>query len=507
MPIYLLIIIIFGLLTRIYNLGRFGFWYDESICLFIANHFQDVFSAASKIVGSDGTTFIILLKGWMFLFHNDYFLRLFSVLCGVFSIIIIYYLGKFIFSRRIGILSALLLSISPLHVFYSQELTYYSLSVLLALASTYYFLKLLKSPSNSNSILYVILTLGFVYNHPINPILIFVQNLFFYIFYYKEESLKKRWLIIQLIIICFSLPWIITVASQFLRFSQLNLFFWIPKPTPGRFLQTFMIFSLGYHASWALQFTALIILLISLAYGVFYWRKKNDIFYLIFWLIIPPGIIWLISQRQSFYLYRVFLFSLPAFCLLVASGIAKLHKYLRVGLLAIYFILTIFSLSSYYGNKLPLDYENRYSGVWPKKDYKKAALYLSRNFQDGDVIFHICRSSFMPFNYYHKGELPEYGIRLNDICREDWIKVWVNDKLPKGPIMNNVISIVKNKDDLRNYKRIWLIYSYWNCDGLTYLPHDDDVGKMITGWFSANFSMKDFQMFEGLNIYLFSVKE
>jgi uncharacterized membrane protein len=125
-PIYLLIIILIGLILRIYNLGKFGFWYDEAISFLTSDQLEFPIPYYCQIPPL-GNTFLILLKGWMGFASNDSFLRFFSVIWGILSITMIYQLGEFIFSKRIGILSALLLSVSPLHIYYSQELTCYSL--------------------------------------------------------------------------------------------------------------------------------------------------------------------------------------------------------------------------------------------------------------------------------------------------------------------------------------------------------------------------------------------
>jgi uncharacterized membrane protein len=509
MPVALLFIILIGLLLRIYNLAKLGFWFDEAVCLHHAIHFfKDIVTIYVKKNVSDGVSFIILLKSWMVFFHSDYFIKLLPVICGVISIIVIYYVGELIFSRKAGLMSALLLSISPLYVYYSQELTYYSLSVSLALASTYYMLRLLNKWSRKWSIFYLITTLGIIYNHPISVLFLFVQNLFFYSCYYKDKSLRKKWLRLQLIIFSFTLPWLGVISFQFLQFTKLSIFFWVPKPNIGSFLQTFMIFSLGYHASWARQLIALFIFLIFSGWAIFYWRKNKEIIYLIFWLIMPPVIMWLISQFHPFYLHRIFIFSLPAFYLLIAAGITTFKKYLALGLLAPCLILISFSLFNYYKNELPPDYKKRYIGVWSKKDYKRAALYISNNFQEGDVILHICRSTFMPFIYYHKQQFPEYGVELNGICNKDWIIMFGNlpinnySKTPQPAMVS-----IRNKGELGKYKRVWLVQSFWEWEGLAYLPEYDELGNSMVGWFNEKFSKLDMQMFNGANIYLYSFSD
>lgn len=502
-PIYLLFIILIGLILRIYNLGKFGFWFDEATLLLLAGQLKEIFSFSSNVFGTiEIFPVVILLKCWRNISSNDFFLRFFSVIWGILSIIMIYRLGEFIFSRKVGILSALFLSISPIHIYYSQELSSYSLSVFLALVSSYCFLKILKNPNYILSILYVLTTSAFIYTHPINFIFILTQNVFFYLFYYKDKYLRRKWKYLQLIIFLFSLPCLGIVIVQFLRFSQVNIFFWIPKPSLRALLQTFMVFSLGYHASWKLQLLALAIFLFLSLKAIFYWHKKNEIFYLVFWIVFPISLIWLISQFHPFYLHRIFLFVLPAFCLLAAAGLVKNKRYLEVGIIGLYLILLACSLKNYYENKFPPGYQMELNkAVWPKKDYKEAAIYIAENFQKGDIILHICRSSFIPFIYYHQKKFPEFGIKLKDIYKKDWIIS--NEGIYKRYRNTFKYLEIKERYDLGSYKRVWLIDSSWEFWGRIYLPKDG-INKEIVDWFDKNFSRENIRMFKGINIYLFS---
>lgn len=182
----------------------------------------------------------------------------------------------------------------------------------------------------------------------------------------------------------------------------------------------------------------------------------------------------------------------------------NIKKYLQTALIAIYFILTIYSLSNYYENKLPQDYQERYFSFWSRKDYRESAIYVAEKFKDGDIILHISRSTTMSFIYYHGGTLlPEYGIKINGICNKDWW--WLSDKVNYSKIgakFHNMMKFleIKEKGDLGSYKRIWLIHSSFSGTPLG----QDEVGNRIIDWFNKNFSQKEIKMFEGINIYLFS---
>jgi uncharacterized membrane protein len=513
--VYLLIIIFWGLILRIYNLGKFGFWYDEAINLFYTSYQLDLETITKTVLTSRqpiALFFVTAIKIWNSLVYpNEFFLRLFSVIWGVFSIILIYRLGALLFSKKIGIASALLLSISPLHVYYSQELTYYSLSMFLALCSSYYFLKILKNSNSTSLIIYVLTTIGLIHTHFINITLILVQFLFFYLFYRKNKDLEKKWIFLNLVVFFICLPWIGILILQILRSYKLDVFFWIRSPDFKMLTQTFMVFSLGYHVSWQLQLVMLIIFLYFLLKALYIWREESGVFYLIFWLFIPICLFWLISQWHPFYLHRFFIFVLPAFYLLIAAGLLANGGYAVVKgtMIILFLILSFCALKNAYEDKLPLDFQKRYIAVWPKKEYREASLYVSKNFREGDIILHISRSTIAPFIYYHQRRFPEAGIILNNICHEDWLRMGQKTKKQyfnnstdgKGPL--NIYVQIDKKEDLHDFKRIWLVSGLWESEGKTYLINNKINNRLIE-WFKKNFTSRNIQIFSGINIYLFS---
>ena len=82
--------------------------------------------------------------------QSEFSIRFPALIFGVLSIFMIYKLGKVLFNLEIGLLSALILAISPFHIHYSQEARPYSLLMVLSLISTYYFVKFIKSHHEKN---------------------------------------------------------------------------------------------------------------------------------------------------------------------------------------------------------------------------------------------------------------------------------------------------------------------------------------------------------------------
>ena len=76
-----------------------------------------------------------LLRPWG---DGEFILRLPAAIAGVLTVFAVYLLGKELFGRRAGLVAALLTSVSPYMVWYSQEARNYSLLMLLTTLQMYF---------------------------------------------------------------------------------------------------------------------------------------------------------------------------------------------------------------------------------------------------------------------------------------------------------------------------------------------------------------------------------
>ena len=117
---------------RILHLGFQPLWWDEGYSVWFAtqNPAQMVSLTAQDI---HPPLYYALLHGWAALLGTGpTALRLFSVTVGVLTIPLLYLVARRMLSARAALLATLLLTISPLHVYYSQEVRMYGLVALLS---------------------------------------------------------------------------------------------------------------------------------------------------------------------------------------------------------------------------------------------------------------------------------------------------------------------------------------------------------------------------------------
>ena len=142
----LLVIQVVGLGLRVWGLNGQSLSMDEIIEL------RNAALGWTEIIRTpDGfpPLYNLLLHLWLAFFSGDLAARWFSVVVGVLSIHLGWILGRRIAGEAVGLWTALLLALSPFHIWYSQEGRVYGLYILFAAASLSILLRALRTDSRS----------------------------------------------------------------------------------------------------------------------------------------------------------------------------------------------------------------------------------------------------------------------------------------------------------------------------------------------------------------------
>lgn len=233
------LILVTGFLLRIYKLSSQSIWLDEAYSIY---HSQQNFIHAISLKDTSPALYYVLLHFWIKLTGTSAFsVRLLSVFFGTASIFIIYLSGAHIFNKKVGIYSALLVSFSPLHIYFSQEARTYSLFFALTLLSMYFYTKLNKVTSKWIIAGYLISTAFLIYSHLYALLIVLVQNLHqFIVNRFKLSREVKAWVLLQFIVFIFYIPRIIQLPG----IISDNFHSWISRPS---FLQ--LIYMIYYFFS------------------------------------------------------------------------------------------------------------------------------------------------------------------------------------------------------------------------------------------------------------------
>lgn len=508
--IFLLPILLLGFYLRIYQLGRYSLWFDEAASLLSCDYMKAMIRNLG-MVGDGYPSFLsnVFIYYWRNLGKDEFTLRMSSVIFGMLAIIAVYQLGKRAFGNKTGLLAALILSVSPIHIYYSRELRMYSLVVLTVLLGVYFLIKALKDNRLSSWLGYLLFNLASIYIHYMTVFVLLAQVIFFLAYYKRYRGLFKKWLSVHIILFLFLIPWLINVIYLLrLLFANADKYAWVPRwagqVSLANIFYTLKNLSAGYNVTGAVYIPITIIFLLLLSWGLVK-RKKGDFSALfLFCFLIPIFSMYLISKVKVWYVDRYVLPSAIFYYLLVANGLSRLRNRYMVPVVCFILILSGLGIRNYYKEIIP-DY-SKCIGVAAKKDYKQATKYIIDNFQDGDVIFHVNRQSTLPFEYYFRimggkkaRELTDKNILLHFM--KD------TDKALPFKFVEQAVKSVNTNIAVESQNRVWLVYTSFIFDDLVNVNHGKNPDELlIRNYIERFYIRKDTKEFKEIIVYLYERK-
>jgi hypothetical protein len=157
----LLAIFLLGTFLRFYKLGEKSLWFDE------IRTYDDARCTTYNFWAKSQMLYFITVGFFLRFSHSEFWLRFVSAFFGALAAPVIYIAGKETFDdRRVGLLSALFIAMSNVHLFFSQEARYYAVIFFLSALSLFLFANFLK---RQNIISLLLLPLVCFINYLIHP--------------------------------------------------------------------------------------------------------------------------------------------------------------------------------------------------------------------------------------------------------------------------------------------------------------------------------------------------
>jgi uncharacterized membrane protein len=201
-------VFLIAVLLRLYGISSQSLWYDE-IAEESAFQRQFLGDMSLNIPDTPPANALVVYAVSKLFPDNDYAIRFVPFIFGSLSIPLFFLLGKKLFNEKIGLISAFLLSISPFHIWYSQDARMYALFWMLILASMLFFLRALDKPRAANYSGFIISSVAALYTLQLFVFIMFVQFLYLIIFINKYRQQFLKWITAFSVIVIFYLPWII----------------------------------------------------------------------------------------------------------------------------------------------------------------------------------------------------------------------------------------------------------------------------------------------------------
>jgi len=118
---------------RLYKLGEWSFWIDEAITYFRAR------DLAELPVLRRSVSLVLTHLALQNLGGAEWVARLPSVVAGVITVPVLYWIGRRLFGLQVGLIGAGLLALSPWHLYWSQSARFYTFLLLFHTLALFYF--------------------------------------------------------------------------------------------------------------------------------------------------------------------------------------------------------------------------------------------------------------------------------------------------------------------------------------------------------------------------------
>jgi len=231
---WIILILLVAVILRLYKIDFQSLWMDEIYTLNVAsskNSFSTIISEVNLRESFPYLYFFIINAMFTLFGDTSIVARIPSVIFGVMGVWMIYKLGKELYSKNTGFISAALLTINEYHLYHSQDARAYSIYIFSIILSYYFLIKFLKDYCNKNLINYILSVALLLNVNFFSPINIIAQGLLLFGFFILNPPEKRKLLTSKLIIIV--VAFFLSFLPNIYKFYLLSKFksSWIPAPT------------------------------------------------------------------------------------------------------------------------------------------------------------------------------------------------------------------------------------------------------------------------------------
>jgi 4-amino-4-deoxy-L-arabinose transferase-like glycosyltransferase len=404
-------VLILALVVRLMGIIYRPIWYDEAIAILLAEKgpsamllgtlSQDAGGAAANV---HPLAYHTALWVWMMVFGQDLFsVRMLSILFGIGTVMLAYFLMRAMFNPRLALLGALGVALSPFLVHYSQEIRMYSLLAFFLVAATYVFWQGLHTNQRRWWIIFAFCA----------ALAQYTQNLA--VFYLIPLALTpvflRRWDKVIMTIfagvgaLVLYLPWLVQLPAQFAKIQNA---YWVEQPGMRNVITTLLSYvtNLPINDTWiGLALTVTLVVVALAGYQTFLaFRHKlpeaRKGLWLAYLAFAPAILMFLFSQWKPVYVERALLPSGVMFWLwlawaLTAAGLPRFLQLLSLGLLALGITLGLVMHLTYRG--------------FPYGPYDVLDASLKSRVQTSDTIVHSNKLTVLPALYFDRS-LTQYFV-------------------------------------------------------------------------------------------------
>lgn len=412
-PVIVIILAGFGL--RLYRLGSQSLWYDETVSAFLAGlPAPELIAHTARDIHPPA--YYLLLRLWSGLAGSSEFaLAFFSLFFGLLLIPLTYRLAGRLASAAVARWAALLVTLSPYHLWYSQEVRMYTLGAALGLGTTLCALYAINSSmSTRKKILYwlaysLLAGLGLYTLYYFAFLLIALNLVLLWLVLRPVFDRRAFWslLLANLGFVIVYIPWLPIAWRQA---TDPPVPPWRAPLGPGPvLLESWSALSLGQSIKPATIWPILLLTLALFGLGCVYLYRNRElssqttrpgilsgparVALLVVYTFGPLLLILAFSLFTPLYHVRYVFTYAPAFYVVLAAGLVWLGQ--RRGQWSAYLAAAVLVTASCFSI-----YRYHFDPQYQADDFRDAVKFIETRWQPGDVIMTNAGYVYTAFEYY-----------------------------------------------------------------------------------------------------------
>jgi mannosyltransferase len=480
---FLLAAIAVGLVLRFVDLGGQSLWVDEMLTLGNA-HIGEHLKASDVFGNLQGPAVSLLMHVWGSVSWNEAYLRIPFAIAGALTIIAGFSLARLAAGFRTALNTMFFLALSPVLLWYSQEIRGYAFVLLFTVLMTYFLLRWTERRDGRSLVWYGIFTFAALVSN-LSAAFILAAHFLYLVLVPARRRLTGKWIVTILVVLLVFSPW---VRQILVRVSPESPAGQSSQPLKGGAPLTvmalpysFFVYSVGYslgpsvrdlqtRSSQAVResihwiILTLIVFAIPFAAGLrrFAIEDRGLLVLLLLSMLVPVLAVSLLSARNiKVFTPRYALVSLPAYALIIGRGLADVSRGRLRFLTYVFAALLGVSLFNYF--LVP---------AYAKDDARQAARVISENFEAGDTVVGFAVAE--PLQHY-----------LGDLCSVQVFEA--HDIESPAAMAARCAGLAAGAD------RVWLsLCRDWTID----------PDGIIESWFEENMAAVSSFSFTGVRLFL-----
>lgn len=492
--VLLLALILAGFGLRLTGLGRQSLWYDETVSAFLASlPPAELVAHTARDIHPPG--YYLLLHYWTILAgHRELALVYFSAFFGMLLIPLTYRLAKTLLNRHVAAWVAFLVTISPYHLWYTQEVRMYTLAAACGLLAAIWGIWALRGQPRYWVGYAAAASIGLYALYYFSFLLIALNLCFLWMVLrptLKRQALKFL-VAANLLGVVVYLPWLPVAWKQA---TNPPVPPWRTAPTLSlAAIESWTALSLGQSVEPDKVWAVLLLTLILCGLGLMSMRRSVAGFAAMY-TFGPLLLILALSAVTPLYHVRYLFTYSVGFYILLAAGLhwlaTRIRFWVGLGVAAILLAASIYSIVQYY-------VDPRYQA----DDYRAAVHFIDEHWQPGDALLANAGYTYTAFIYYtnlphlQRQRLVPYPDPPNDsqplLLETGTIdgpaQLGWGDPQSDFYSMSTATTIAALEQLARDYPRLWMLRAY---DTVT------DPTGLIRAWLAKNTIPLEDQQFSG----------